>query len=122
MTARAPGTAPALILLVEDHEDTRAYLQSTLESEGYTVVAVNADDALERVRTVKVDLVVMDLGVHGEGLKIAAALAALPTPPRLIAVTGRDRKGVPAEDVFVAYLLKPVMPEDLLAAVRRAVQ
>ena len=115
-----PPPAPPTILLVEDHEDTRAYLHATLESAGYTVVVGDADEALERVRTMKVDLVVMDLGVHGEGLTIAAALAALLKPPRLMAVTGRDRHGTPAEDVFVEYLLKPVMPEDLVAAVGRA--
>jgi hypothetical protein len=34
-------------------------------------------------------------------------------------LSGRDRRSIPAEDVFAEYLLKPVMPEDLVAAVRR---
>jgi CheY-like chemotaxis protein len=117
---RSRDLTPPTILLVEDHDDTREIFQAVLEAAGYSVVAVDTPrDALERVRVVQVDLVIMDLGVHGEGLNLAARLASLPKAPKLIAVTGRDRQGVPGENLFVEYLLKPVLPEDLVQVVRR---
>ena len=116
----SPSMAAPTILLVEDHQDTREMYQTLLEQAGYTVVAIATPrTAVQRLELMKADLVIMDLGLRGEGFSVAAQIAALSPAPKLMAVTGRLRTGVPAENVFVEYLLKPVMPDDLLAAVRR---
>jgi CheY-like chemotaxis protein len=72
------------ILLAEDYDDTREIYQAALEAAGYTVaVAKTPRDALKRLRTVKPALVMMDLGMHGEGFSVAGSIAALPkAPPR----------------------------------------
>jgi CheY-like chemotaxis protein len=117
-----PGASSVMILLVEDHEDMRELFQAALEAAGYTVIAVATPAvALQRVEAVHAELVIMDIGLGDEGLRVAAQMARMPKGPPMIAVTGRDRLGIPAEDVFVDYLLKPVMPDDLVAAVRRVI-
>jgi two-component system catabolic regulation response regulator CreB len=116
---RAASSCPT-VLLIEDHEDVREMYRVTLEAAGYTVIAdTTPANALERVRGSKIDLVIMDIGLDGEGLKVAEDLTVLPAAPRLVAVTGRHRQVVPAEDLFVEYLLKPVLPESLVEVVRR---
>jgi two-component system OmpR family response regulator len=120
VSPRLPGTKLATILLVEDHEDTREIFQEALEAAGYRVLAVATPAvALQRAEALRIDVVIMDIGIHDEGVRVATRMAALPKAPRVIAVTGRDRRGIPAEEVFVEYLLKPVMPDDLVAVIRR---
>ena len=108
------------ILLVENHEDTREMFLAALEAEGFSVLAVStAERAVEAARVIHAALVILDLGVRGDGLRVAEQLSALREAPRLIAVTDERRMANPTEAVFAAYLLKPVMPDDLVAAVRR---
>jgi two-component system, sensor histidine kinase and response regulator len=54
------------ILVVEDHEDTRAILKAMLTHNGYDVVEVEtAEDMFERLESVNPDLVVLDVRLPG---------------------------------------------------------
>jgi CheY-like chemotaxis protein len=66
--APAPTPAPPLrgirILLVEDHDDTRACIQQLLESAGHRVSSAGtANAALELAESARFDLVISDLGL-----------------------------------------------------------
>ena len=113
--------SPQLILLVEDHDDTREVFTETLRAAGFAVHPTSAfDDGLLVIETVgRVDAVVIDIGLRADGLRFAERVrAASPSLP-LIAVTGRMQTGDPREVLFSAYLLKPVFPETLIDVVRQ---
>lgn len=52
------------ILLVEDHDDSRAFLKFVLELDGYEVIeATNGKDAVEVAASEKIDLLLMDIAM-----------------------------------------------------------
>ena len=107
------------VLLVEDHEDTRALYVDALTAIGCVVYAVESyDDAVPFVTTTRIDIAVLDIGVDAAGFAAAERLAALSNRPRLVAVTGRAVTGAPIEMIFDRYLVKPCLPDDLVGAVR----
>ena len=53
-----------LVMVVDDFEDTRGVLRQMLESEGYSVVeAANGQEAIERARGRRPDVILMDLNM-----------------------------------------------------------
>src|SRR5712692_8180283 len=107
------------VLLMEDHDDTRALYVDALTAIGCVVHAVDSyDDAVRLAATTRIDIAVLDLGFDAAGFTAAERLTALSNRPRLIAVTGRATTGAPIEMIFDLYLVKPCLPDDLVAAVR----
>jgi len=52
------------ILIVDDEPDIASYLEMILQDNGYeTVIAVNGNDALEKVRALRPDLVTLDISM-----------------------------------------------------------
>jgi PAS domain S-box-containing protein len=127
--ATAPETAwtpdGVTILLVEDHEDTRAALSMALDLEGYHVkAAATVSAAIEAARG-GCDVVVSDLALpDGSGFELIRTLNAAYRVPS-IALSGFGRE----DDVrrshaagFDAHLTKPVAVEQLTSAIRRLCQ
>src|SRR6476660_7430554 len=55
---------PPLLLVVDDHEDTCTGLKMILERRGYDItVAYTADQAVEKARREKFDLLISDIGL-----------------------------------------------------------
>lgn len=118
------GAAELRVLVVDDELPSRDELRFLLRSAGGVgpVLAVaDADDALRAVHRSDFDLVVVDIGLPGlSGLELARVLARFAEPPAVVFVTGREEHVVEAFEVgAVDYLLKPVRPERLEAALRR---
>ena len=62
-SAPIPGRPPHL-LVVDDHEDTCTGLKMILERRGYDItVAYTADEAVEKARRRKFDLLISDIGL-----------------------------------------------------------
>jgi DNA-binding response OmpR family regulator len=111
------------VLLVEDQERTRTLYVEALTGIGCLVHAVGSDDdAVFLTKSAGIDVAVLDVGLELSGFAAAERLAALSNRPRLIAVSGRAKTGAPIEMIFDRYLVKPVLPEDLVAAVRSVVR
>jgi CheY-like chemotaxis protein len=107
------------VLLVEDHDATRALYVDALTAIGCIVHAVGSnDEALRLATTTAFDIAVLDIGLDAAGFAAAERLAALSNRPRLIAVTARAMTGAPIEMIFDLYLVKPCLPDDLVEAVR----
>jgi len=110
-----------LVLVVDDHADTRDLHAQVLGAAGYSVVsAEGVEQALAIVDAIVVDLVVVDAGPPGsDGFELAHRLhARRPRRPRLLAVTGHVPEDASTEAVlFDAYLIKPCLPEKLIAVV-----
>jgi PAS domain S-box-containing protein len=111
-----------VVLVVEDHDDTRELTTLVLENAGARVLsAATAEEALDRVSNVKPDAVVADLGLPGQdGYLLLARLRRLYKDIPAIAVTGyaqtndRDRAFAAG---FQEYLIKPIDPYRLVRIV-----
>jgi len=117
-----PGTRIRAIV-VDDEPPARQWIGGLLRNEqDVEVVAECADgfQALEAIERMKPDLVLLDVEMPGlGGLDVVEMLG--PNAPPIVFVTAFDHYAVRAFDVdAIDYLLKPVDPERLKLAVRRA--
>jgi two-component system, cell cycle response regulator DivK len=111
-----------LVLVVDDHAETRDLYDQVLGAAGYSVVSAESlEQALAIGGAIVLDLVVIDVGLPGlSGFELAQRLHAQgQRRPRLLAVAEHSPESTSTETVlFDAYLIKPCLPEKLLAAVR----
>ncbi len=116
---------PIRILLVDDHAVLRAGLRALLGAEpGLTVVgeAATGEEAVEKARTLRPDVVVMDLSMPGmDGLEATRRIAALGLGAKILVLT------VHAEQEYLlpvleaggsGYVTKTSADEDLIEAIR----
>ncbi len=112
------------VLLVDDEPLALDRLSAFFaDIEGVEVVgrAADGNQALERIRELKPDLVIMDIQMPGKtGLRAAADIDVDPRP-ELVFVTAHEHYAPDAFEVDAAdYLLKPVRFDRLRQAVDRA--
>lgn len=108
-------------LIVDDERLARRELARLLEPyEGIEVVgeAADADEAEKLVNNLKPDLLFLDINMPGrDGFEL---LEALDPAPHVIFVTAYDEHAVKAFEVnALDYLLKPIDPERLGAAINK---
>lgn len=113
------------VLLVDDEPLARERLKRLLAEHSDVHLAGEAahgEAALDWLRLNRVQLVLLDIQMPGKtGLEVAAAIQELPKPPHVIFCTAYDEHALSAFRVkALDYLLKPVRPEDLAAALQRA--
>jgi CheY-like chemotaxis protein len=104
------------ILVVEDIEDSRFILCTTLQSFGdyQTIEAGTGKEAIEKAVAEKPNLIIMDLGLPDiNGINAAKAIKANPSTAHIpiVAHTAWDLhqwQQAAREAGMVAYLLKPV--------------
>jgi two-component system cell cycle response regulator DivK len=119
----APTRQHPIIVLAEDDEDTRVVYGLILRSVGYQVAdAMRGDDAVELTRSLRPDLVLMDIGLPGlDGwqasrvLKSDAGTKAIP----LIAFSACVvcTADLNRESTFDGFILKPISPMELVRRV-----
>jgi CheY-like chemotaxis protein len=117
------GTNP-IILLAEDHEDTRGVYSLILRHFGFNVLeATNGIAAVNIARETRPGLVLMDIGLPGlDGweasrlLKSTPATASIP----LIAFSGRiiSTADLGAAATFDGFILKPISPLELVRRIQ----
>ncbi|MFD0125978.1 LytR/AlgR family response regulator transcription factor [Streptomyces virginiae] len=122
------------VLAVDDEKPLLEELLYLLRSDPRVRSAEGASDATEALRRVTralesgpdgadaIDVVFLDIHMAGlTGLDIARLLAGFARPPLIVFVTAHEGFAVQAFDLkAVDYVLKPVRPERLAEAVRRA--
>ncbi|MEX0837332.1 MAG: response regulator transcription factor [Gemmatimonadota bacterium] len=116
---------PLEILLVDDHQMFRAGIKALIEAEGRMRVvgeAGSGDEAVERVRALKPDVVVMDLSMPGSnGLEATRRIAALGLDTKVLVLTvhAEEEYLVPVVEAGASgYLTKTSADTDLLEALR----
>jgi two-component system cell cycle response regulator DivK len=117
---------PRTILLADDHEDNRLALLTVLEREGYhTLGAANGAQAVEVAREHIPDLILMDLAMpvmDGRTamltLRADERTAHIPIVVLTAMALTVDRDRLVA-DGFDGLLIKPCLPPQLVAEVRR---
>jgi two-component system LytT family response regulator len=119
--------AKASVLIAEDEPlSAEALADWVAELPQLQLVALCADgeSALERIRALRPDLVLMDIQMPGlTGLQVLRALASDGPYPALIFTTAYDEHAVTAFELHaVDYLLKPFSRERFAEAVEHALQ
>ena len=117
----------AKLLVVDDEKHQRESLQMILEDEGYKVtVAADGREALAKAADARPEVVLTDLKMPGlTGMDVVQRLQDGPLPPKVILVTAhgsveraREASRLGAFD----YMSKPVVADELLFRVERAVE
>ena len=119
-----PSAAPRVVI-AEDEAIIRLDLRETLVSQGYEVVgeAGRGDEAVELVRELQPDLVILDVKMPGlDGLSAARLIAAERLAAILVLTAFSQRELVTeARDAgALAYLVKPFQEKDLIPAIEVA--
>ena len=113
------------ILLVDDHAMFRAGIKALIEAEERMIVvgeASSGDEAVDRVRELKPNVVVMDLAMPGSnGLEATRRISALELKTSVLVLTvhGEEEYLVPVVEAGASgYLTKTSADTDLLEAIR----
>jgi DNA-binding NarL/FixJ family response regulator len=113
------------VLLVDDHAMFRAGIKALLEAAGKVEVvgeASSGDEAVDKVRELKPDVVVMDLSMPGSnGLEATRRIAALELDTSVLVLTvhAEEEYLVPVVEAGASgYLTKTSADTDLLEAIR----
>lgn len=115
----------ARILVIDDDADMRALVEQTLQSAGHEVVlAADGREGVQQYRTQPADLVITDLYMPiQQGLETIIQLRKEYAAVRIIAMCGKST-AMPMLSAAqrlgaVAFLQKPFLPDQLLAAVAK---
>ena len=112
------GRDDAIILLVEDDEDTRTTLATALRVAGFRAYSVSTYPEARRVmEAVRVAVVILDIGRGTADLADALSIRTRRPAPRVIAFADRAPEPGRRYTLFDLYLVKPCPPEHLVLAV-----
>lgn len=90
----AGGASPTRIIIIDDHEITRAACTALLRAEGLDVIADlgASGQALTAARMLRPDVAIIDVTPAADtGFGLAGRLRALPIPPVVILTSSTDR-------------------------------
>jgi two-component system OmpR family response regulator len=120
-TADATHVSNRHILIVDEDRETRAMLAAELERAGYRVTTVGGGAGMQRsLERSRIDLVLIDLPGHEEGLRLGRSLRAAGDLPFIMLASRADEvdRIVGLELGADDFLAKPVNPRELLARMR----
>ena len=115
-----------LILVVDDYQDAREMYAEYLQYSGFRVAeARNGNEAVAQARSLRPDLILMDLSLPGmDGWEATRVLKADDATKRIpiVALTGHALAGA-SEGARKAgcdsFVTKPCLPDDLVVEVKR---
>jgi DNA-binding NarL/FixJ family response regulator len=116
------------VLIVDDHDLFRSGLRNLLEDEGVQVVGEAAAglEALDIVRDVAPDVVVMDLNMPGmTGVEATRHISTIAPLTRVVMLTISDQDNDVIDAILAGacgYLLKDSSIQELIAGIRAAAQ
>jgi len=116
----------ATVLIVDDEPQIRRVLSTMLTSHGYPVIeARSGDEALDKIRHEKVELILLDFNLPGRsGIETCAEIRrSSDVPVIMLTVRNSERDKVEALDAGADdYVVKPFGAEELMARVRAALR
>lgn len=124
----APVKGSETILLAEDEEEVRSSIKNNLEEFGYTVIeAENGADAVDRFTVYQgnIQLLIFDVVMPKKnGREAYEEIKKMRPDIKIIFLSGYTRdiinsKGLPEKGLN--FLLKPVLPQDLLNKIREVI-
>ena len=116
----------ARILVVDDEPQIRRVMRATLVSRGYVVSdAQSGEEALDKLREEKFDLVLLDMNMPGMGgLEACRSIrAGSDMPIIIVSIRNAEKDKVEALDAGADdYVTKPFSTPELLARIRAALR
>ena len=116
----------ATILIVDDEPQIRRVMLTTLTSHGYTVVeAASGEEALEKLRSERPDLIILDVNMPGiSGLETCAEIrTSSDVPIIMLTIRNSERDKVQALDAGADdFVVKPFGVQELMARIRAALR
>jgi two-component system KDP operon response regulator KdpE len=116
----------ATILVVDDEPQIRRVMRTTLSAQGYSIVeACDGQGALEKLRSERPDLVLLDMNMPVmDGLEACRAIrAGSDVPIIMLTVRSAEKDKVRALDAGADdYVIKPFSIPELLARIRAALR
>ncbi len=116
----------AHILVVDDDEGIKTLVKKYLNENNYLVTTANsAEDAFEKIRIIKFDLIILDIMMPGKsGLEfIKENQKKLDTPVILLTAKGEANERVEGLEVGADdYLPKPFEPKELILRIQNIIQ
>ena len=117
------------ILIVDDSASMRQLVTFALTGAGYEVVsAVHGKDALEKLKTAKVEMVVTDLNMpEMDGIEliknVRSNAASKFTPILMLTTESQESKKLEGKQAGASgWLVKPFKPEELVGLVQKFVK
>jgi CheY-like chemotaxis protein len=115
------------VALIEDDAVMLSLLQTLLEYEGYKTVQLDgmgkAGDIVELLRQARPDIILMDIHLRQvNGLDLLRELRKDPAlcDVRVLVASGMDLSSEASAEGADGFILKPYMPDDLVARIREA--
>jgi len=113
------------ILVVDDEADIRTAVKTILEHEKFSVVtATDGDDALKKLKTIKPDLILLDIMMPGmpvkdvvkkiKGIKIAFC--------SVIRMADAEKEELMKQANIVDFIQKPFDLDDLVKRVKKLIE
>jgi CheY-like chemotaxis protein len=120
-----PAAEPQIILVVEDEVSMRDMLRRTLEAAGHAVVDTHdGSQALELAAALLPSLIILDVRLpETSGWEVLQSLKDTPDTasiPVIVCTVDEDSQRAMALGASL-YLRKPIIPEEVLAAVQRVI-
>ncbi len=116
----------AHILVVDDDDGIRSLVKKYLNENNYLVTtAVNAEDADEKIRIIKFDLIILDIMMPGKnGLEfIEENKKKLDTPVILLTAKGEATERIKGLETGADdYLPKPFEPKELILRIQNIIE
>ena len=116
----------AHILVVDDDEGIRSLVKKYLNENNYLVnTANNAEDAKEKIKIIKFDLIILDIMMPGKnGLEfIQENYNKLDTPIILLTAKGEPEERIKGLEVGADdYLPKPFEPKELILRIQNIIE
>lgn len=111
------------VLVVDDEANTRDVVSGYLRGDGHRVTtAADGEEAMQRIMTDDIDLVITDLGMPGmDGLQLAGAVRRVDADKSVILLTGFAVETEQQPSTIDFVLKKPLVPEELRSALRNLV-
>src|SRR6202022_2390482 len=115
------------LLIVDDEPGIRESLASILREEGYVVDAVgSAEEALERVASGELELILLDVWLPGmDGLEALSRIQSATHPPAVIMISGHGTIETAVRATKLGafdFIEKPLSLEKIIVLVRNAIQ
>ena len=114
------------ILIVDDANFMRMIVKDTLAPKGFEICgeAANGNEAVEKYRALRPDLVTMDITMREkDGLEAAREIMTNDPQARIIMVTalGQEKMLMDCLSIGVKdFVVKPFQPERMISAVQKA--
>lgn len=123
------GATGPLVLVVDDYQDAREMYAECLDQSGFRVAqAQSGDEAVAKAIALHPALIVMDLALPGmdgwsatRAIKTDARTSGIP----VVALSGHARSDASAaarEAGCDAFLIKPCLPDEVVAIVRQMIE